>query len=90
MSSAQLTLTVDLPRDALAPGHTDPEALAVELRLLWIIDQVRRGDMSLAYGAALAGQDRWTFTRTLDEHGVPAIGYDLDDLERELALIETL
>ncbi len=90
MSSAQLTLTVDLPRDALSPGHTDPAELAIKLRLLWIIDQVRRGDMSIGYGASLAGQDRWTFIQTLDEHGVPAIGYDLDDLERELALIEKL
>ena len=40
--------------------------LAGELRLLWIIDRVHSGYISLGRGAVLAGMDRWSFMRAMD------------------------
>lgn len=60
--------------------------LASEFRLLWIIDRVRSGGISLGRGAVLAGMDRWSFMRAMDEHGVPVIGYSVEDLKKDVYL----
>jgi predicted HTH domain antitoxin len=56
--------------------------------VLWIIDSVRR--ICVGKGAELAGVDRWSFTRTVGERGVPAIAYPADDLRKDVATLEAL
>ncbi|MGH7393026.1 MAG: UPF0175 family protein [Candidatus Rokuibacteriota bacterium] len=64
--------------------------MATELRLLWIIDRVRAGRISVGKGAELAGLDRWSFVRTMEERGVPVIAYSTEDLRKDVATLESL
>ena len=85
-----LRVSVELPIDAVDIDRRSPEELAGELRLLWIIDRVRSGCVSLGKGAELAGMDRWSFMQAMSERGVPIIGYSVDDLKRDISTLETL
>ena len=85
-----LRISVELPAEAVEiDGRTTGE-LASELRLLWIIDRVRSGCISLGRGAILAGMDRWSFMRAMDAHGVPVISYSVEDLKKDVATLESL
>jgi predicted HTH domain antitoxin len=77
-------VTVDLPTD----GKTPAAELAQELRLLWVLEQVRMARISLGKGAELAATDRWAFMEIMAEHGIPVMAYPASDLDRELAALE--
>ena len=65
--------------------------LAEDLRLLWIIDRVRAGCISLGRGAMLAaGMDRWVFIRAMDEQDTSVIGYSVEDLKKDVATLGSL
>jgi hypothetical protein len=34
--------------------------------------------------------DRWSFMRAMSEHTVPVIGYSVEDLQRDIATLESL
>ncbi len=85
-----LKITVELPREALDIDIGAVGELAAELRLLWILDRVRAGRISVGKGAELAGMDRWSFMRTMGEHGVPVIAYSAEDLRKDVATLESL
>ena len=85
-----LRISVELPAEAAEIDGRSAGELASELRLLWIIDRVRSGCISLGRGAALAGMDRWSFMRTMDERGVPVISYSVEDLKKDVATLESL
>jgi predicted HTH domain antitoxin len=85
-----LKITVELPPEAVDVDLRSIGALATELRLLWIIDRVRTGRISVGKAAELAGMDRWSFVRTMGEHGVPAIAYSAEDLRKDVATLESL
>ncbi len=65
-------------------GEPDVRALGRELRLLWIIEEVRQHRVGVGKGAELAGVPRAAFMRVLGEHGVPVIDYSVEELDREL------
>jgi predicted HTH domain antitoxin len=77
-------VTIDVPADE----GSSKEELAREVRLVWILDLVRRGRISVGKGAELVGLDRWQFTEVMAEHGVPMLAYPASDLDRELAALE--
>lgn len=77
-------LTIDLPTEDDAP----PDDLARQLRLLWILDQVRRGRISVGKGAELASTDRWAFMEVMEEHRIPVMAYSASDLDRELEALD--
>ena len=68
-------------------GEPDVPALGRELRVLWIIEEVRQRRLGVGKGAGLAGMPRAAFMRTLGGHGVPVIDYSVDDLDRELGVL---
>ena len=41
-------------------------------------------------GAVLAGMDRWSFMRAMDERGVAVIGYSIEDLEKDVTTLKPL
>ena len=83
-------VSVELPPEAVDLDVDSIGALATELRLLWIIDRVRTGRISVGKGAELAGMDRWSFVRTIGQHGAPAIAYSGEELRKDLATLESL
>jgi predicted HTH domain antitoxin len=85
-----LKIAVELPAEAADIDGRSAGELASELRLLWIIDRVRSGCVSLGRGAELAGMDRRSFMQAMSEHGVPVIGYSVEDLKKDVATLESL
>lgn len=87
MSSAAriIEIPVGLPWDR--PGEPDLGAMSRELRLLWLIEEVRGRRLGAGKGAELAGVPRAAFMQLLGDHGVPVIDYTVEDLERELQVL---
>ena len=86
----ELKISVELPAEAVDIDGRSVGELASELRLLWIIDKVRSGCISLGRGAVLAGMDRWSFMQAMSERGVPVIGYSVEDLKKDVTTLESL
>jgi predicted HTH domain antitoxin len=77
-----ITVQVEIPREIL--GDVDPVQVGLEMRRLWVIEQVRKGRIGVGKGAEVAGMHRARFMAMLGEHGVPAIDYPVEDLREEL------
>ena len=75
-------MQVEIPGDVLR--DVDVSQLGVELRRLWVIEQVRRHRLGVGKGAEIAGMPRATFMQLLGEHGVPVIDYPIEDFREEL------
>ena len=81
-----LTVSVELPLSGTGDdARPNPVTVGYELRLLWIVEQVRLRRLGVGKGAELARMPRAAFMQTLGAHGVPAIDYPATDLEQELA-----
>ncbi len=78
-------ISVALPWDR--GGEPDVPALGRDLRLLWLIEEVRHHRLGVGKGASLASMPRAAFMRALGERGVPVIDYAADDLDRELDVL---
>jgi predicted HTH domain antitoxin len=85
MSATTLTVQVDLPWSVVGGTEPDLGELGDQLRLLWIIEQVRLHQVGVGKGAELAGMAPAAFMRVLGAHGVPVIDYPAADLEHELS-----
>jgi predicted HTH domain antitoxin len=85
-----LKVMVELPPEAVDIDVRSVGELAADLRLLWIIDRVRAGRISVGKAAGLAGMDRWSFMRAMGEHGVPVIAYCAEDLRKDVATLDSL
>jgi len=57
---------------------------------LWVLDRVRSGRISLGRGAILASLDRGSFIRVMNDHGIPVIGYSVEDLKKDIATLDAL
>jgi predicted HTH domain antitoxin len=75
---------VELPAEAAQVDGRAPDAIAADLRLLWVLDRVRTGRISIGKAAELASMNRWDFMRVMGEHEIPVINYPPEDLAREL------
>lgn len=85
-----VTIPVDLPADDFADEAQSVEETASELRLLWILDQVRRHNISQGRGAELAGMPRADFMDLMCEHGIAVIDLSPDELDAEVEMLEHL
>ena len=83
-SGRTVTVQVELPWSTEAKAAPDPAVVGEELRLLWIIEQVRLRRLGVGKAAELASMPRAAFMRVLGEHGVPVIDYEPGELEDEL------
>ena len=55
-----------------------------------MLDRVRSGRISLGRGAILASLDRGSFIRVMNDHGIPVIGYSVEDLKKDIATLDAL
>lgn len=76
-----LSVSVELP---ISADTSDPAVVSTELRLLWIIEQVRLHRIGVGKAAELAEMPRAAFMQELGAHGVPVIDHDVADLRSEL------
>jgi len=82
-----LRVSVELPMPAETP---DLAAVSTELRLLWIIEQVRLHRIGVGKAAELATMPRAAFMQLLGTHGIPVIDHDVADLHGELGTLSGL
>lgn len=83
MSAPVRTIEISVPLPWDRRAEPDVPALARDLRLLWIIDEVRQRRLGVGKGSKLAEMPRAAFMRVLGEHGVPVIDHSVEDLDRE-------
>lgn len=87
MSAPARTIEISVALPWEHRDEPDVPALGRDLRLLWIIEEVRQRRLGAGKGSELAGMPRAAFMRALGEHGVPVIDYSVDDLDRELGVL---
>ena len=79
---ASVAVQVEIPKDVV--GDVELSQLGVELRRLWLVEQVRRRRIGVGKAAEASGMPRAAFMQALGEHGVPVIDYPVEDLREEL------
>jgi predicted HTH domain antitoxin len=82
-----VTIPVEVPSEALACSNEAPQEVGVHLRLLWLLEQVRTGNLSTGKAAELLGLPIADFMTTMAAHGIPHPNYSVDDLRREVGLV---
>ncbi len=85
MNSTFRTINVTLP--VPSDGQKSDESIGAELRLLWLVEQVRVHRLGVGKAAELAELPRAEFMQLLGAHGVPVIDYPVEDFERELSAL---
>ena len=83
-AASTLTIEVKVPKEALRHHPWEPEAIAEEMRLLWLLEQVR--DRRLGYGKAaeLAGMPVAAFVELMGKHRISPFDFDPGELDEEL------
>lgn len=76
-------IEVELPEEAFGSHPWDPVDLADELRLLFLVEQVRERRLGYGKAAELAGLPIARFVRMMGKHGVSPFDYDPGELEEE-------
>lgn len=77
------SLQVELPEEAFLNLPWDPETLSRELRVLFLVERVRRRQLSAGKAAELAEMRLAHFVLEMGRHGVSPFDYDPGELERE-------
>lgn len=90
MSRKSYSVVIELPQEAFQHHPWRPEELALELRTLWLIEQVRERRLGYGKAAQLAGIPKAHFVRMLGERHVSPVDYDQDELAHELAAADYL
>ena len=85
MVSTFRTINVTLP--VPSDGQESDESIGAELRLLWLVEQVRVHRLGVGKAAELAAVARADFMQILGAHGVPVIDYPVEDFDRELSAL---
>jgi predicted HTH domain antitoxin len=83
-TSKARSIVVDLPDDAFQHRRWDPQEVADEMRLLWLLEEVRSRRLGFGKAAELAGLPVAQFLLLMGEHHITPFDYDEDELMREL------
>lgn len=83
-SSRARKIVVDLPDEAFQHRSWDPQEIAGELRLLWLLEEVRSRRLGFGKAAELAGLPLSQFLLLMGKHHITPFDYDEDELAREL------
>jgi predicted HTH domain antitoxin len=78
------SIVVDLPDDAFRHRRWDPQEVADEMRLLWLLEEVRSRRLGFGKAAELASLPVAQFLLLMGKHHITPFDYDEDELTREL------
>lgn len=79
-----VTVTFELPEDALSSVRKDPDHFAQELRLAAAVKWYEIGEVSQSQAAEIAGLSRSEFIEALGRFKVSAFQYDVDEIAEEV------
>jgi len=77
------TVQVELPDELFEAYPWDPHRIALQLRMLWLLEQVRERRLGHGKAAELAGVARAQFLEIMGEHQMSAFDYDAHELDEE-------
>jgi len=78
------TVKVEIPAEAFQHRAWDPAEVAQEMRVLWLLEEVRARRLGYGKAAELAGVPTAEFLRLMGRHQITPFDYDDDELAREL------
>jgi predicted HTH domain antitoxin len=78
------TVKVEIPAEAFQHRPWDPTEVAQEMRVLWLLEEVRARRLGYGKAAELAGVPTAEFLRLMGRHQITPFDYDDDELAREL------
>lgn len=83
-AAATRSVQVELPEEAFHHHPWDPAEIAVELRVLWLLEQVRQRRLGYGKAAELAAMPVAAFVRLMGKYAISPFDYDPGELEAEL------
>jgi predicted HTH domain antitoxin len=78
------TVQVDLPDEVFQHRSWEPREIAGEMRLLWLLEEVRSRRLGFGKAAELAGIPQAKFVLLMGEHNITPFDYDAEELAHEL------
>lgn len=78
-------IEIELPDEAFAHRRWEPEAVADEMRLRWLVEEVRQRRLGFAKAAELAGIPQARFLDAMAEQNVTPFDFDEEELNAELS-----
>lgn len=78
------SVEVELPAEAFRHSPWSAADVSADLRMLWLLEQVRQRRLGYAKAAELAGMAQAAFVRVMGEHHISPFDLDDDELGREL------
>ncbi len=81
----RVTIPIELPQDVLSLCP-DAVQLGHDMVLLWLLDQVRLGNLSTGRASELLQVPLAAVIDLMHGHGIPFPNYSVDDLRREVGL----
>jgi predicted HTH domain antitoxin len=78
------TVRVDLPAEAFQHRPWEPREIAEEMRLLWLLEEVRSRRLGYGKAAKLAEISLARFLSLMGQHHITPFDYDTEELAREL------
>lgn len=75
---------VELPSEAFAHHPWEPDQLSLELRELWLLEQVRQRRLAFTKAAELSGVPLALFLERMRTHRITPFDLDPDEVAEEL------
>src|SRR5436305_3125441 len=83
-SAKARSVTVDLPDEVFHRRSWDPQEIAEEMLILWLLEEVRSRRLGFGKAAELAGLPQARFLLLMGKHGITPFDYDESELAQEL------
>ena len=80
-------ISVELPDEVFEVHPWAPEEIAKEMRVLWLVEQVRQRRLGHGKAAEMAKMPRAAFLQVMGKHKVSVFDFDSDELADELSAI---
>ena len=81
----QLNITVS--DSILTSLNMEAEEIALSMRKDFALKSFRDGKLTLVQGANFCGMNIYDFISSVSQAGIPIIDYSIEDVDRELALL---
>ena len=78
-------IEIELSNDAFAHRRWEPETVAKEMRLLWLVEEVRQRRLGFAKAAEIANVPQARFLEFMSNHQVSPFDFDEEEFEEELS-----
>ncbi len=87
------SIKLDVPSELSIPlsvSGYNRDKLTEELKHLLAISLFKRNALSLGQAAKLAELHLWDFLQLLNQHGIPIVEYDDEEIQQELKTVKSL